>query len=214
EQYETGGWDDHWTIGEFSHAVRSGLSSAANEAGVADAVADRLIGRGRSASWGTTKLSVLGWLHGETWIAAGAAAEGMHTSQMLMIRALYAPGPLSNGPALPEVYNSRGECLTAPPLNLRSPTIDDIFNDPTILKGRTLAEVQSSLGTHEGWDMGTMRHSSRTSGWALREWNAMRTDYTDRMIQYHPGTPRHFNGNPYWKVSSGKTGTVRISAGQ
>ncbi|MDY7077373.1 MAG: RHS repeat-associated core domain-containing protein, partial [Chloroflexota bacterium] len=31
EQYETGGWDDHWTIGEFSHAVRSGLGSAANE---------------------------------------------------------------------------------------------------------------------------------------------------------------------------------------
>ncbi|MDY7077867.1 MAG: hypothetical protein SXV54_13200, partial [Chloroflexota bacterium] len=116
EQYETGGWDDHWTIGEFSHAVRSGLGSAANESGVADAVADRLIGRGRIASWGTTRLSVLGWLHGETWIAAGAAAEGMHTSQMLMIRALYAPGPLSNGLAQPEKYNSRGECETTPSL--------------------------------------------------------------------------------------------------
>ena len=34
-------------------------------------------------------------------------------------------------------------------------------------------------------------------------------DSRGRMIQYHPGTPRHFGGAPYWKISSG-SGTIRI----
>lgn len=54
-----------------------------------------------------------------------------------------------------------------------------------------------------------MRKSSRAEGWVLREMNSTGTDYTGRMIQYHPGTPRHFNGMPYWKVSTG-TEIIRI----
>lgn len=37
----------------------------------------------------------------------------------------------------------------------------------------------------------------------LREMNSKSTDVTDKMIQYHPGAPRHFNGKPYWKALSG-----------
>lgn len=43
----------------------------------------------------------------------------------------------------------------------------------------------------------------------LREMNSKGTDYTGRMIQYHSSTSRHFEGNPYWKVSSGIGGTLR-----
>jgi len=39
--------------------------------------------------------------------------------------------------------------------------------------------------------------------------NKAGTDFTGRMIQYHPGTARHFGGALYWKVSSG-SGTVRF----
>lgn len=43
----------------------------------------------------------------------------------------------------------------------------------------------------------------------LREMNEAGTDFTGRLIQYHPGTSRHFGGAPYWKVSSG-SGIVRM----
>lgn len=32
----------------------------------------------------------------------------------------------------------------------------------------------------------------------------------DWLIQWHPGGEWHFNGAPYWKVSSGANGTVRF----
>ncbi len=48
-----------------------------------------------------------------------------------------------------------------------------------------------------------MRKSTRTEGWVLRKMNKAGTDFTGRLLQYHPGTPRHFEGLPYWKVSNG-----------
>ena len=46
----------------------------------------------------------------------------------------------------------------------------------------------------------------------LRELNSRGNEFTDRYIQYHPGSPRHYEGAPYWKVSSGKGGTQRFPA--
>lgn len=43
----------------------------------------------------------------------------------------------------------------------------------------------------------------------LREMNSKGSDYTGRMIQYHPGSSRHYKSSPYWKVSSGTGGTTR-----
>ena len=39
-------------------------------------------------------------------------------------------------------------------------------------------------------------------GWVFRQVNA-NGQPTGRLIQYQPGTPRHFGSNPYWKVSDG-----------
>lgn len=83
--------------------------------------------------------------------------------------------------------------------------------NPNLLKGKTLVEVQALIGKSQGWVNDVMRKSSRAKGWVFREMNTGGTDFTGRMIQYHPGTPRHFNGNPYWKISSGN-GTYRIIA--
>ena len=57
-----------------------------------------------------------------------------------------------------------------------------------------------------------MRKSSRAEGWMFRELNEAGTDYTGRIIQYHPGSPRHFDRQAYWKVSNGIKGTVRVVA--
>ncbi|WP_146212817.1 RHS repeat-associated core domain-containing protein [Dysgonomonas alginatilytica] len=92
-------------------------------------------------------------------------------------------------------------------------TIDKVFDNPKILKGVSKEAVQRQLGNTEGWEEGTLRAGrSEGQGWTLRELNSQKTDYTDRYIQYSPGSSRHYNGDPYFKVSSGKTGTIRFPA--
>lgn len=39
-------------------------------------------------------------------------------------------------------------------------------------------------------------------GWGYRQVNSSGQE-TGKLIQYHPGTHRHFNGAPYWMVSDG-----------
>jgi RHS repeat-associated protein len=87
--------------------------------------------------------------------------------------------------------------------------VDDVLANPNLLQGKSLEQVQSVLGNSKNWVNDVMRKSIRADGWVLREMNQAGTDFTGRMIQYHPGTPRHFGGAPYWKVSSGN-GTFRI----
>ncbi len=90
-------------------------------------------------------------------------------------------------------------------------SVDDVIANPQLLKGQSLDQVKTLLGNSEGWVNDVMRRSTTNpnGGWVLREMNKAGTDFTGRMIQYHPGTSRHFGGAPYWKVSSG-SGTVRI----
>lgn len=88
-------------------------------------------------------------------------------------------------------------------------SVDDVLANPNLLQGKSLEQVQSVLSNSKNWVSDVMRKSTRADGWVLREMNQAGTDFTGRMIQYHPGTPRHFGGAPYWKVSSGN-GTFRI----
>jgi hypothetical protein len=77
--------------------------------------------------------------------------------------------------------------------------------------------VRSMIGRTPGWVDDVMRHSTTNprGGWVFREMNTAGTDFTGRLIQFHPGTPRHFGGLPYWKVS-GVPGQapIRIPIGQ
>jgi hypothetical protein len=89
--------------------------------------------------------------------------------------------------------------------------INDILDNPQLLNGKSINEVKNQIGSSEGWINDVMRRSTSNpnGGWILREVNGLGTDFTGRMIQYHPGTLRHFNGAPYWKVSNGST-VVRV----
>ncbi|WP_213277795.1 RHS repeat-associated core domain-containing protein [Chryseobacterium indologenes] len=82
-------------------------------------------------------------------------------------------------------------------------SVDDVMANPNLLEGKSYGYVRSILGNSKNWVNDVMRKSTRANGWVLREMNSKGTDFTDKMIQYHPGTPRHFNGQPYWKVSAG-----------
>ncbi len=92
--------------------------------------------------------------------------------------------------------------------------IDNVMNNPYVLKGMKLEKVYKILSNKTGWINDVMRKSSThpNGGWVLREVTKDGTEYTGRLIQYHPGTSRHFNGAPYWKVSNGVK-TIRIPAG-
>ena len=88
-------------------------------------------------------------------------------------------------------------------------SVEDVMANPNLLEGKSYGYIRNMLGNSKNWVNDNMRRSSRAQGWILREMNQAGTDFTGRMIQYHPGTPRHYGGMPYWKVSSG-SGTFRI----
>ena len=80
---------------------------------------------------------------------------------------------------------------------------NDVLANPKVLRGKSLVEVKSTIGKTPGWVNDVMRRSTTHpgGGWVFREVTKS-GKYTGRLIQYHPGTSRHFEGNPYWKVVS------------
>lgn len=105
--------------------------------------------------------------------------------------------------------------LAARTLNGTIKIVDDVISNPRLLQGKTLSEVQRILSGTSGWKEGVMNQGrSAGKGWTMRQLNSRGNDVTDLYIQYHPGTPRHFNGHPYWKVSSGKGGVKWFKAGK
>ncbi len=89
-----------------------------------------------------------------------------------------------------------------------------IINNPSIIAGQSYMNVWNSVNSENtgSWINGTMNKSTRASGWTFRELNSRGTDVTDKYLQFHPGTPRHYGGAPYWKVSSGSSGVSKFPA--
>jgi uncharacterized protein YukE len=86
--------------------------------------------------------------------------------------------------------------------------IDDIFTDPYVLENMTPQEVKE-LAESEGWQTGTLgRGTHKGQGMVVREMDS-NGNLTGKMIQWHPGEGHH-GAEPYWKVSSPQTGTIRI----
>jgi hypothetical protein len=87
-----------------------------------------------------------------------------------------------------------------------------IINNPSIIAGQSYMNVWNSVNSENtgSWINGTMNKSTRASGWTFRELNSRGTDVTDKYLQFHPGTPRHYGGAPYWKVSSGSSGVSKF----
>lgn len=93
--------------------------------------------------------------------------------------------------------------------------VDDVIANPSLLEGKSISQVQNVLKNTSGWIEGTLtKGRSSGQGWTLRQLNSKGTDFTGLYIQYSPGSPRHFGGKPYWKVSSGNGGTQWFQAGQ
>lgn len=118
-----------------------------------------------------------------------------------MMEKVTNPGNLEIG------RNLFGRSSVATKIGIQS--IDDILMNPEMLTGRSLKEVQKAIGGTKGWQATEMsRTRSLDKGWVFRELGG-KGEYSGKNIQYHPGTHRHFKGEPYWKVSNGD-GTSKV----
>ena len=100
---------------------------------------------------------------------------------------------------------------------LQTLPIDEIRENKEIFK-RIISAIQESHqdnGIQQIWSsnekiiqQAVMRKTrGGNKRFTLRELNSRGNEFTVRYIQYHPGSPRHYEGAPYWKISSGKGGT-------
>jgi len=83
-------------------------------------------------------------------------------------------------------------------------TVGQIFKSPDMLKSMTPDQVDALVRNAPGWRVGTLQRGGHAGqGWTLRQIDG------DGYIQWHPGGGHH-GPNPYWKISSGTVGTIRI----
>ena len=89
---------------------------------------------------------------------------------------------------------------------------DDVLANPNLLAGQNPLQVRAILSESDRWVEGVMQRSRSApqGGWTFTRVDANGVSVGNGYIQYHPGTHRHFDGAPYWKVTSGKGGTVRV----
>lgn len=126
-------------------------------------------------------------------------------------KGLFALGRLSG--SLQRYLAARRIAQVVRTVGARLRNVNDVIANPSLLDGRSLQEVQNRLTGAKGWVEGTLGKGRSTGeGWTLRQLNSRGTNVTDLYIQYSPGSPRHYNGAPYWKVSSGKGGTQWFTA--
>jgi RHS repeat-associated protein len=80
-------------------------------------------------------------------------------------------------------------------------TPQDIFNNPSLLAGKTPQEIEQQLGSlPPGWVIGTLGRGSRQGqGWTLRQFgpNGQPTGW---LVRWHPGGGHH-GPHPYWTVA-------------
>jgi hypothetical protein len=88
--------------------------------------------------------------------------------------------------------------------------LEELFRNPSQLAGKGLEDIKSLIGKiDDPWEEGALtKGSQKGNGWTLREGNG-KGGFTDRYLQWHPGGGHH-GLDPYWKISSGRIGTLRF----
>ena len=88
-------------------------------------------------------------------------------------------------------------------------SVGDVLSNPKVLRGKTPAQVETTIGKTPGWKVESLGKGSRAGeGWVLREYTPQGNP-TGRMIRWHPGGGHH-GPEPYWRVTSGEGGKSDI----
>ena len=82
-------------------------------------------------------------------------------------------------------------------------TMQDILNNPQLLKNLSPQQVELIAARDGGWVTGPLRKTTIPGGETFNQLNSRGTAFTDKYIQWHPGGGRH-GPNPIWKVSTNK----------
>jgi hypothetical protein len=83
------------------------------------------------------------------------------------------------------------------------------MNDPSILQGRSLSSVLGNLEqVPANWRVERLgQGDARGTGWMVREY-LPNGQPSGSMIRWHPaGSRYHFDGQPYWTVTNGRSNT-------
>jgi Pretoxin HINT domain len=81
-------------------------------------------------------------------------------------------------------------------------TMQDILNNPQLLKNLSPQQVEQIAARDGGWVTGPLRKSG-LQGETFNQLNSRGTAFTDKYIQWHAGGGRH-GSDPIWKVSTNK----------
>jgi RHS repeat-associated protein len=147
---------------------------------------------------------------GGTLIRAGAARYGGSALALWGFEAsgMTAVGAAAGGGAVGATA-ARSRTQPCPPPTLSNP-MDPFNKDPFVLDTKSAAAVGEYYRNRPGWSVSGMgKGRSKGQGLSIHQLNPAGKEPTDLYIQYHPGTRRHFGGQPYWKVSAGSLGTER-----
>jgi hypothetical protein len=75
-------------------------------------------------------------------------------------------------------------------------SVDEVLQDPSVLAGKSPAEVEAAVGNTAGWRVETLgKGSHQGQGWVPRQYTENRHP-TGRMIRWHPGGGHH---GPDWR---------------
>lgn len=89
-------------------------------------------------------------------------------------------------------------------------SIDEILANPKILKGKIPNDIIPLFQDNPNWAIDTTKKGrNKGKGVVFREVTS-EGNFTGRIIQWHPGDSTYHGPDPYWKVSTGEGGTVRI----
>ena len=140
---------------------------------------------------------ILGAGAGGTFVGRSLSAFPNRINETLPEQTLTKPCPTKQGPI--------GKSFWGDPM--------EPFTDPYVLEALDPADVAAYYSEIPGWDVGGLRRGrSKGLGLIVRQLNPQGTEPTGLMLEFHPGTRRHFNGQPYWKVSQGNKKTVRFTS--
>ncbi|QVK19282.1 DNRLRE domain-containing protein [Mycoplasmatota bacterium] len=78
--------------------------------------------------------------------------------------------------------------------------LNNIVTNPSAIEGQSLTKVKMATRLSSKYKVGVMQRSKSNPYGGFTATNKMNVSYG--YIQYHPGTLRHYNGAPYWKVTS------------
>ncbi len=88
---------------------------------------------------------------------------------------------------------------------------DDIFANPKLLESETPQSVRKILNKEKGWiETPLSKGYNQGKGNSFNKLNKRGDDLGDKYIQFSPGGSSH-HPDPYWKISSGQTGKIRIN---